>query len=190
MKLLVAVCLLLPGLSFSQKKGIEKGKPGIILSSGVVIGQSAVKPLYQATGGVSHDSYFAGIGAGYDDYRFRTIPLFADGRINFGYKKVGFIYLQAGYNFPVNYQSEEEFSKVKDRLKGGAYLDGGIGFRLWPGRWSRVLLSAGYSRKYMVQEKAYAYPCGLNPCSEPVTEYTYRYSFGRIVVKAGWEIGR
>lgn len=187
-KMMIVFCLS-PLLVFSQKK--EKPKPAWIVSSGIIAGANETKPLFQAAGGITYSRYFTGIGIGYDSYRFNTIPVFADWRVSVGNRKVIFGYAQAGYNFPGHYQKENEYRKVSDRLEGGFYMDAGIGYRLPLGQGHRLLFSAGYSRKYIAQEKGYTYPCGIVPCTgaEPVV-YTYRYSFNRILVKAGWEWGK
>lgn len=191
MKTLLLFFCLAPLSLFSQKRkaGI---KPGFIVSSGIIAGEAEIKPLYQITGGIVFGRWFTGIGAGYDAYRFNTIPVFADCRVNMGNRKVVFGYAQTGYNFPAgNHHPEVEYAKVRDRLKGGFYADAGIGYRLRLGAGNHLLFSAGYSRLYILQEKAYSYPCGIVPCSNSqFTVYTYRYNFNRVLVKAGWEWGR
>lgn len=186
MRKIAMILLLLPVISFSQKQAAGKIKPHTVLSSGMIAGQTGVKPLFQLSGGIGHDRFFTGIGAGYDAYKFNTVPVFADWRINFGNKKVVFVYAHAGYNFPAGNQEEDEAFKISEQTKGGFYMDGGIGYRL-PGILHRFSFSAGYSQKNVVQKKTYSF-CGFVDCDQ--FTYTYRYNSGRIMIKAGWEFGK
>lgn len=191
MKRMFIVFLLIPLFTFSQTG--ERAKPRFhsFVSSGIIAGQSLPKPLFQLSGGVSYNRYFTGIGIGYDNYRFNTVPVFADWRVNFGTKDVFFIYANAGYNFPGSYKEEQEGGKVSDRLKGNFYMDAGFGLRAPPGGSHRFFFSAGYSRKNVVLKKEYASNCGLVPCAtQQLQLHTYRYELGRIMVKAGWEFGK
>lgn len=183
----IALLFFLPSLLFAQNK--KASKPGwrMITSTGLIAGESDTKPLFLWSGGIVYHHHFAGIGFGYDMYRFSSFPVFADWRMSFGKKKIGFIYANGGYNFPGKYKEEDEFSKTKDRLRGGYYMDAGIGYRIPLGHFNRLSFSAGYSRKNISQLKTFVYPCLTGDCPEDIHEY--KYSFGRIIAKMSWELG-
>src|SRR5690349_20159662 len=116
--------------SYSQSK-TSGGKPvfRIISSGGIAIGQTNISSVIQVTPGISIQRFYAGAGIGLDDYRFRSIPLFADIRYHFGRREFGFIYADAGYNFPFDISKREEVFKTTDIYNGGFYGDFGLGFR-------------------------------------------------------------
>jgi len=188
MKRIGIILLFLPlGLIAQIKKSANTGWR-TITSIGLVAGESNNKPIFQLSGGSVYGRYFTGIGVGYDMYHFNSIPLFADWRMSFGKRRIGFLYANGGYNFPGSYRGENEFSKTKDRLKGGFYMDAGMGYRIPLGGLHRLSFSAGYSRKNMSQLKSFVYPCLTGDCPEDI--HDYKYSFGRIIAKMSWELGK
>lgn len=187
MKRIGIALLFLPLGIFAQNKKISKPGWRMISSAGLVTGESNTKLSFQLAGGIVFDHHFVGIGIGYDMYQFNSFPVFADWRMNFGKKRIGFLYANGGYNFPGSYKEETEFSKAGDMLKGGFYMDAGIGYRLPLGSFNRLSFSAGYSRKNIRHIKTYVYPCITGDCPEDIHEF--RYGFGRIIAKMSWELG-
>jgi hypothetical protein len=184
MKTLIIV-ILFPAMVFAQ----DKMKFHAITSIGVVAGESTAKPTFQFTPGIASKKYFAGIGVGYDAYRFYSYPLFVDGRYHFGNEGSGFVYAQGGYNFSgKNHNYYDDWSKTSDSFQGGLYFDAGLGYRIKIGGSNRILFSAGYSQKNLVNKVGYTFPCFNPPCVEEV--YRYHYILGRISTRLSWEIGR
>ena len=182
------LAVLFPIEIFSQENS-SKTRLHTIASVGMVAGQSTAKPLFQAEAGIFYDRLFTGLGIGLDHYRFRSIPLYIDGRMHFGKSKSVFVYGSGGYNFPYNNKSEDgDWFKTTDRFVGGFYLDAGLGYRVKFTSGHHVILSAGYSRKDVVNKVGYTYLCFSPPCEEVV--YNYHYNLGRIITKLSWEFGR
>ena len=180
--------LLIASVSFSQKNNSFKPSFRLITSGGMAIGQKKISPLFQVILGFYYHRFSAGIGAGYDDYRFHSIPLFADMRFNFGRNDVSFIYADLGYNFPFKISRQTDAFKTSDIYKGGFYGDFGMGFKMFTHRRHALLFSAGYSIKDIRNIQGYT-----NNWREPGTEdtfYKYYYSMGRIVSKLSWQFGR
>ena len=155
-------------------------------SAGLTVGQSGGKPIFQLSSGINYNRFFTGIGVGYDNYEFNTIPVFADWRWRFGKKESGFIYAIGGYNFPAKNKDIFEWAKISDKLNGGIYFDFGIGGGLAVSKSNRILFSAGFTRKAIRQQKIFVYPC-FNNCDEEL--YRLKYSFGRLTAKLSWELG-
>jgi hypothetical protein len=187
MKRILLMAALLPLICFSQKKQENKAYVRSILSGGLLIGERDSYSMYQWSGGVHFDRYFGGIGIGYDRYIFNSIPVYVDWRIDIDKKKLVFVYGNAGYSFPGKYTKEEEFAKKYDRLKGGFYMDLGLGYRVKLGSLHSFIFSAGYTRKELTHEKKYRYDW-CTSCDETI--YRYNYDFDRIIIKAAWEFGR
>src|SRR5688500_4353200 len=106
-------------------------------------------------------------------YQFNSFTVIADWRMSFGKNQIGFIYANVGYNFHGKYKEENEFSKIEDWLKGGFYMDAGIGYRIPLGHFNRFSFSAGYSRKNISQLKSFVYPCFTGDCPEDIHEFRY-----------------
>jgi hypothetical protein len=180
------VAALFPCVIFSQDK-----KPcpclNTLISAGVIGGESAAKPLLQAETGIKFDRYFAGIGIGLDHYYLKSIPLFADWRINFGKERLAFLYANGGYNFPYN-NDQDVISGYQNNYRGGFYMDAGLGYRFRLNTYHRLLLSAGYSQKNINSRYTSFFCPFLPPCQEQV--YNYHYTLGRIIAKLSWEFGR
>ena len=183
------MAMLCPLLSFSQENS-SGPRFHTIASAGMAAGQSAAKPLFQVISGISSKKWFAGIGVGLDYYNLKSIPLFVDGKMNFGKKKTAFLYADGGYSFSFNNKSNtDNFYKTSDRFLGGPYMDAGMGYRVKLKSLRRFSFSAGYSRKNIVNKVVYSYPC-ITGTSCPPTVYKYNYTMGRIVAKVSWEFGR
>jgi hypothetical protein len=181
------IILFFPVALFSQKNSCHCKFQGIV-SVGMAAGESSTKALFQLSGGINTQDYFMGVGFGIDPYRFQSVPVFADWRINLDKTRFGFLYANAGFNFP--YGDNENISepfKTSDHFRGGFYMDAGVGYRFPMKGWSRLLLSAGYSHKRINNVVGYHYSwCP----SCPDEKYTYQYDLGRIVTKLSWEFGR
>ena len=181
------IAVLSPLLSFSQESS-SGSRFNTIASVGMAAGESTVKPLFQLVSGFSYDRWFTGIGIGLDHYNLKSIPLFADWRMNFGKTRSAFLYANGGYNFPYsNKSNENNFFKTTDRFNGGFYMDAGLGYRIHLSSLHRLSFSAGYSQKNIVNEIGYTYPCLVPPCTEDV--YKYHYTLGRVITKLSWEFG-
>jgi hypothetical protein len=189
MKQIIFAVLFLPLGLFAQNKKTTVSGWRMITSTGLVAGESTTKPLFQLSGGIVIDRHFAGIGFGYETYRFNSIPVFANWQMDFGKKRTGFLYANGGYNFPGHNKEEAEFSKKSDRLKGGFYMDAGLGYRIRLGMFNRLLFSAGYSRKDVRNIKIYSFPCYTANCSDNININEFKYSLGRMVAKMSWELG-
>jgi len=184
----LVIVMFLPLFCFGQSK--EKGKAGFhsIVGGGAMIGESKTKAFFQYSAGLQYSRYFTGFGIGYDAYRLNTIPVFADWRMNFGPRRVLFIYANVGGNFAANIQKEEKTDYSRGFSRGGLYTDGGFGYRLPLGHSQRLSLSVGHSFKRITDIHEFSYGSVLSGRS--ISTNAYRYNYSRIVVKTGWEFGK
>ncbi len=60
--------------------GQEKMKFSSTTSGGIATGEIGTFGILQTANGLDYKKWFAGIGAGYDSYYYKTIPLFVDAR--------------------------------------------------------------------------------------------------------------
>ncbi|MBC7948180.1 MAG: hypothetical protein H7Y42_09905 [Chitinophagaceae bacterium] len=185
MILIIALSASLMGLSqdATQKIGIRT-----VTSIGFAGGESTAKPLFHLSGGLTYKKHFAGLGVGIDQYLFNSYPVYADWRMNFGKMRLGFIYLNGGYNLPGKTRQDDDEFKTTNTFNGGFFMDAGVGYRVKLSAVHRLLFSAGYSQKNMSNRVGYLNWCWAPPCLESL--YTYQYKLGRVVAKMSWEFGR
>jgi hypothetical protein len=162
-----------------------------INQAGLLNGQAGSSWQLQTINGVQHRSWFAGIGAGLEGYRFRGIPLFVDLRKTFGQaKNKPFVYADAGIHFIwVTDKDKTVNGGSQATFYNGLYLDGGAGYEIHINRKNALLLSLGYSYK-TIREKAAVYYYSPMPFStQPVVSSydTYHYYLNRLSIKAGWK---
>jgi hypothetical protein len=193
MRLLIAILVVTPLVSFAQPK--KNFKPGwrTITAAGFSAGQSGAGAVFQLSGGISTPSFFAGIGAGYDGYEFRSWPVFADLRLALGNRRLVFVYAMPGYNISGKFSKELSTSwrTVDEHLEGGFYIDAGLGYRVPLAFRHRFAFSAGYTRKSVVHQKTYSFRCNGEPCPGTSPEsFLFRYRYGLLTAKISWEFGK
>ncbi|MEO9209464.1 MAG: hypothetical protein ABI208_00105 [Ginsengibacter sp.] len=151
----------------------------------VIGGESKIATAFQTVNGIECSNFLLGVGIGVDNYRYRTFPLFLDGRWNFGEEKRGFIYGDIGYNFPMkNKPGKEIYYYDSYQFTGSIYTDIGIGFQVPLYKRSSFLISGGYCYKKL-QSKIGVTACPfIGPCYVDYSKYDF--SFNRIVLKAGF----
>src|SRR5688572_21595778 len=109
----------------NEKKSCSCGFQSI-LNIGLLEGQGGSDFLIQSINGYRYKGWFAGIGAGIDYYRFRSIPLFLDIRKNIlNNNFTPFVYADAGIHFPWSKDDESYYWGAS--MSNGLYYDAGIG---------------------------------------------------------------
>ena len=150
-------------------------------------GDNSVTGGLQTVNGFAKGNFFIGVGTGLDYYSYRSVPVFADFRYQFGHKvnKV-FLYGDAGIN--CNWVQEEFHTKPtiwngnqSNKFKNGLYTDAGIGLNAGVKNGNAFVLSLGYSKKNMAEEVTQ-----LDWRSNEFQTDTRKYRFNRIVFKIGF----
>lgn len=180
------VFLLFSSVAFAQNKPIKFQS---IEQFGIAGGKSEVNSVFQSVNGIKFSKWFTGIGIGLDNYEYTTLPFFIDGRRYFGNQNRGFVYFDAGYNFPWDDKLGNEISYTSYYFTGGIYTDVGIGyqFQFLQNRNSSFLFSLGYSYKRLEteteSESMVMVMC--NPCDYIDYSNKYVFSYGRIMLNLG-----
>ena len=162
-----------------------------INSFGLIGGESEVSTAFQTVNGIHFSNWFSGIGIGVDNYKYKTLPLFFDGRWFFGDDKRGFIYGDLGYNFPLKDKPGKEIPYYSTyHFTGGIYTDLGIGYKFPLYKKTFMLFSLGYSYKKVrtnIGVNRVTIPCPLmsGPCNVGYNSSKYDFNFNRIILKAG-----
>jgi hypothetical protein len=167
--------------SVAQKKVVKFQSINL---AGIVGGENHVNSAFQTINGIKFSDLFAGIGIGVDNYRYKTLPLFIDGRWYFGYGNKAFLYGDIGYNFPMkNKPGKETYFYSSYDFSGGVYTDFGVGLQFPLNRFSSLAFSLGHSYKELQNKVAVVNQCLVAPC--PVDYSRYNYELGRMILKAG-----
>jgi len=183
--LLMAVTL----VSFGQKKNAAY-KFHSINNITLINGDNVTSAGLQSINGFQKGNLFAGVGIGLDYYLYRTVPLFADFRYQFGKTKNKFFaYADGGVNFDWvegnNYDGPIfiwDGSTNTTEFHNGAYTDLGLGYMVGTKKGGGLVLSLGHSYKSL--KKTISYPDWRT--QETITDI-YHYNFNRIVLKVGWK---
>jgi len=153
--------------------------------AGIVGGAKEVGYSYQSVNGIKFSNWFSGIGIGVDDYRYKTLPLFIDGRWFFGDNNKAFLYGDIGYNFAMkNKPGKEIYYYSSYDFSGGIYTDFGIGLQFPLTKFSSLAFSLGHTYKELQNKVSVVNPCFVGPC--PVDYSKYNYELGRMILKAGF----
>ncbi len=153
---------------------------------GIREGQIGTAFQLQTINRATYRSWFAGIGAGLDYYRFRTIPLFIDFRKTFGKRPDKlFVYADFGVSYGWLKDNQKNLYLPYDHYSNGFYNDLGFGYSVDLGKSNRVLISLGYSCKKLTETYRAGGICGNYMLSESPMQ-RIGYSLDRMSVKIGW----
>lgn len=173
--------MLLPFGVGAQKKKIHFQS---INEFAIVGGENHINTAFQTINGIKGSDWFLGAGIGIDYYRYKTLPLFFDGRWYFGEDKKAFIYGDIGYNFPMKNKPGKEIGSYSTyHFTGGLYSDLGIGYQVRLYKKSLLLFSLGYTSKDLKAKAGNTICPFAGPCY--VDYNRYEFSFNRMILKAG-----
>ena len=177
-------CLVPASAQQNEKRSCNCGFQ-TMLNAGVMEGQSGGDFFIQSVNGFQYKGWFAGIGAGLDYYKFRSIPLFLDIRKDILRKNVSpFIYADGGISFPWSKDNETYFWEAE--MSRGLYYDAGIGINFAAGKKQGLQASLGYSYKYTKETATWPMQCLTFPC--PQYKQSRSYDLSRLALKIGWRI--
>jgi hypothetical protein len=154
----------------------------------LINGYNAASVGLQSVNGFKKGYWFTGIGTGIDYYLYRTIPLFADLRYEFGNKKNKFFaYGDAGINFS---WVQEKFSdepgiwngNTSNSFKNGIYNDVGLGYNVKLKKENSLILSFGYSVKNLKETETY-----MDWRTSQLLKRVNSYNLRRVMIKIGWQ---
>ena len=189
LKYFFLIALSVPGL-FTTAQNKKTGYKFYSINSVTLInGSNATSAALQSVNGFKKGPLFAGLGLGLDYYLYRTIPVFADVRYEFGKNRNKFFaYTDAGINASRvrenNYNGIliPEIYMVINQYHDGFYMDAGMGYKVKIKKQNSLVLAIGHSQKTLKQTSSY-----FDGMSNSRVIDVYHYKLNRIVLKAGWE---
>jgi hypothetical protein len=186
---LLAAMIVCAMISMAQTGDIKPVKKscscafGSIIQAGSLIGERGSYFQIQTINGIRYKTWFAGVGVGLDFYTDKGIPVFLDVRkAIYNKRQTPFLYADGGIHIAdVNNKKNEQFETI---YNNGFYYDAGAGYTTGLGKKGALLVSAGFSYKYLTKALAstYCYPLG---CLKYSTIYSYHLN--RFSVKLGWQ---
>jgi hypothetical protein len=190
--LLLIFCLnLLPLYIFAQ----QKWKPGFVAEAGLLGGSFEPSADLRAQFLLAKNGWQVGAGSGFDFYRFRSVPVYAQGRKYFGSKKnKTFLLATAGYNFPAPTALEKNGSRGGDvwwgmappkSYSGGFYGEAGGGYAFLNNKGRGLALSFSYIFKSLTETYTTSTWVGngqTKPSEEKITYY-----MNRLALRVGYK---
>ena len=154
---------------------------------GLSAGEWGEYGLVQTINGLYQGPWFIGAGAGLDNYRFRSVPLFLAVTRDLpvpGIKRGGFfVGLDGGTNLPWYKRTIESYDEfTSSKFHAGAWWSVGVGYKWKLSERSRkaLLLSVDYSEKRLKEtETGPAQPCYTSSCALIInsSQQTYIYDY-------------
>jgi len=150
-------------------------------------GVSEVSAGLQSVNGFQKGNWFAGVGTGLDYYLYRTVPLFADLRYEFGKNKNNFFaYADGGLNIQWTQGFNHRYyiwdgSGTDNKFHNGVFTDFGMGYLVFMKKNNAMVLSLGHSHKSLKETSHYQ-----DWRTQEWLMEGYNYNLNRVVIKIGW----
>ena len=185
--LLLAGAVLIAHLAFAQgKKFSYRGNA----EGGLVNGSHQTNAFISTSHGFTRNGWFAGLGASVDYYRFRTIPVFAEVRKQFG-KGGNRAFVSAGSGIDIAWPNADQkfertnwWTEIPSEFRNGFFCKAGGGVIFNSDRKTSFTLNAGWSLK-TITEKYDEFIWGPGPLPPAPTEKTLVYKLNRLYIGFG-----
>jgi hypothetical protein len=189
--LLLIFCLnLLPFYIFAQ----QKWKPGFVAEAGFLAGSYEPSADLRAQFFINKNGWQLGAGSGLDYYRFRSVPVYAQGRKYFGTKKSKpFVLASAGANIPALTDLEKSnasgsimwWNNPPSSYSAGFYAEAGGGYAFLNTKGRGISLSLSYVMKSMTESYTTSYWLGF--AESRVSEEKIVYYMNRLAFRVGYK---
>ncbi len=186
--IVVLLSILMTGVISAQDSSNTKYRFRSINSVVLVNGNNAVSAALQTVNGFQNGAWFAGVGLGLDYYLYRTVPVFADVRYEFGKKKNKFfLYGDLGMHFDwvpgYLYENPSIWNgNRRSEYTNGLYTDGGVGLVSGMKKGNGFVLSLGFSKKTLQEKISY-----LDWRTSKMQTDVNTYRLNRIMLKLGFQ---
>jgi hypothetical protein len=183
------IVLLLSNTSYAQLVW----KPWIVADGGPLWGSNVVTGDIRMQGGIKTNGWHIGIGAAYDPYRFRTLPLYVQGRRLFGQKKSKpFVVGSFGANIFLDNVHENRNLTIwswplpAHQYSNGIYAEAGFGWAFRTTKKWGFNLSLSYSQKTNTETYESRVWAGNNEAENGVNEN--KYFMNRLSLRMGIQL--
>ncbi len=179
----------------NTKAAAQKDGFYMVPQAGLLNGDKKVDASVQLSGGVSCKQWQYGAGMGFDYYKFRSVPLYAEGKRFFGSKdNKPFLYAEAGWNiaYPLENQRYHNYgwwteTTMKSKFSNGIIAGGGAGVFLPNKKGNGVMLALGYSTKTL-RESWTEFLWDPVAAMQVTSRRSQKYILNRVVLKIGFRV--
>jgi hypothetical protein len=156
-----------------------------INQAGVLNGAKGAYYQLQTINGIRYKTWFAGLGAGAENYYHSGYVLFFDVRkFLLNKSQTPFVYADFGVHL-VQDKVHQVNTWYENRYHNGLFAEGGIGYKFGFFGKDRWVISAGYSYKYVKYDQVPLSTCQTQRCYE--SYFTYKNYLHRYAMKLGFQ---
>ncbi len=180
------VTILMPSMILAQKKSLVKYTN--LTEVGILIGKTETALNVRTINGISYKQASLGLGVGYDNYGYKSVPVFVDARKLFGNRKCKFLlYADGGLNFPIRsdyFPEKWNNGNTAYKFNTTFYGEAGFGMNQKISKLLSLNITAGYSYKHFsyVEHSQLWY---ISPYVYSSGNATYDYYYRRFSVRMG-----
>lgn len=172
----------------------SKGALSVSAETALLNGDNHVNGQVLLSAGYEFKGWYIGAGSGFDYYKYRTVPVFADVKKYFGKgNRQLFIYANAGTDIAWPTENQKNlrnnggwwgWSPSPGVFKNGIYTDLGFGYTLFNSKHRGIFTTLGYSTKTITEiydESVW------NGTTSVMTKRTMDYTMNRILFRIGYK---
>lgn len=172
----------------------QKATLSVSAQTALLNGDNHVNGQVLLSAGYEFKGWFIGAGSGFDYYKYRTVPVFADVKKYFGKgSRQVFIYANAGSDIAWPTENQKNlrngggwwgWSPSPSVFKNGIYTDLGFGYTLFNSKHRGFFTALGYSTKTITEiydESVW------NGTTSVMTKRTLDYTMNRILFRIGYK---
>lgn len=172
----------------------SKGVLSVSAQTALLNGDNHVNGQILLSAGYEFKGWYIGAGSGFDYYKYRTVPVFADVKKYFGKgNRQLFIYANAGSDIAWPTENQKNlrnsggwwgWSPSPGVFKNGIYTDLGFGYTLFNSKHRGFFTALGYSTKTITEiydEQVW------NGTTSVMTKRTLDYTMNRILFRIGYK---
>ncbi|MFT3843947.1 MAG: hypothetical protein QM725_02755 [Lacibacter sp.] len=184
--LVMMLCL----FSAEAQKKAAKGNLVVNAQLALLNGDDETDGQITLTPGYGFKNWVIGAGTGFDYYKYRTVPVFADVKRYFGTgSRKMFVYGNIGLDVPWPTSEQKMYRNSwwgasESRFKNGVYTDVGFGYTLFSNKNRGFFAAAGYSTKMLTE----IYQEGIwNGTTTIQTTRSLEYTMNRFLFRVGYK---
>jgi hypothetical protein len=181
--------ILIPSMLWAQKKGLLKYTN--LSEVGILMGKTETAWNVRTINGITYKQASVGLGVGYDNYGYKSVPVFIDARKQFGNRKCKFVlYADGGLNFPLRsdyFPEKWNNGNIAYQFNATFYGEAGFGMNQKINKSLSLNITAGYSYKHFSYVE-YSQMWYSSPYLYSSGNATYDYYYRRFSVRMGLQL--
>lgn len=186
------VCLFFLTNAVVAQKKMQKIKPIVAAEISLLNGDNHVNGQLNLQAGVQQQNWQLSAGAGFDYYKYRTVPVYIELKRVFGLQQHQFfLYFKGGADLAWPTEDQKTLRNPNwwggnspSVFKNGVYIDGGFGYTLFNKKHHGFYTAAGFSQKSLTE--IYTEQVWNGTISVPAKR-TAVYQMNRLGLRVGYQ---